>query len=161
MTSAAGSRGARPVDEQWLIKRYANRKLYDTVERRFTSLSRIRALVRDGVDVLVQDHDTGEDLTAETLSQALGRRRRDAEPDEDAPALGLLADLIRAPGKLARAVAEHDRGVDEIRDLRREVQALAETLDKLLEDKSTDADADPNVDSAASGEADGAEASER
>jgi hypothetical protein len=157
MTSAAGSAGERPPDEQWLIKRYANRKLYDTVERRFTSLSRIRALVRDGVDVLVQDHDTGEDLTAETLSQALGRRRRGSEPEDDAPALGLLADLIRAPGKLARVVAEHDRGVDEIRDLRREVQALAETLDKLLESKSTEADAD----SAASGDVNGEQASGR
>lgn len=155
MTSAAGSAGERTPDDQWLIKRYANRKLYDTVERRFTSLPRIRALVRDGVDVLVQDHDSGEDLTAETLSQALGRRRRGTEAEDDAPTLGLLADLIRAPGKLARAVAEHDRGVDEIRDLRREVQALAETLDKLLEGKSTDTDAEiaapPDTNGAQSG----------
>lgn len=38
-----------------------------------------------------------------------------------------------ALGKLARAVAEHDRGVEEVGDLRREVRALIQTLDKLLE----------------------------
>lgn len=130
MTSSART---PPSAEPWVIKRYANRKLYDTVERSFTSLARIRRLVRDGVDVLVLDHDTGEDRTAETLSHALGRRRRD--DDEEEPGLGLLSELIRAPGRLAQAVSDHDRDVDEIRDLRREVQALAETLDRLLEDR--------------------------
>lgn len=136
MMSAADPESGRQPGEPWLIKRYANRKLYDTVERRFTSLSRIRALVRDGVDVVVIDHDTGEDRTAETLSQSIGRRRRGVDTD-DLPGLGLLADLIRAPGKLARVVAEQDeRGVDEIRDLRREVQELADTLDQLLADRT-------------------------
>jgi len=87
--------------------------------------------------VLVIDHDTGDDLTAETLSQSLGRRKRGVDT-EDVPGLGLLSDLIRAPGKLARAVSESDRehDVDEIRSLRREVQALADTLDRLLDDKT-------------------------
>jgi polyhydroxyalkanoate synthesis repressor PhaR len=119
-------------DTPRMIKRYANRKLYDTVERRFTSLSRIRALVRDGLDVVVLDHDTGEDRTAEILSQALSRRRKDADQD-DVPGLGLLSELIRAPGRLARAISDDERDVSEIRDLRREVQALSETLDRLLE----------------------------
>lgn len=137
MTSAADPGSGRQPDEPWLIKRYANRKLYDTVERHFTSLARIRSLVRDGVDVLVIDHDTGEDRTAETLSQSIGRRRRGVDTD-DLPGLGLLADLIRAPGKLARAVTDQDRGIDEIRDLRREVQELADTLDQLLADRVED-----------------------
>ena len=124
----------RPPDWQTprTIKRYANRKLYDTVERRFTSLAHIKALIRDGVEVVVVDHDTGEDRTVETLSQALGRRRR-AAGDEDTPGLGLLSELIRAPGKLARAIADEERDVDEIRALRSEVQVLSETLDRLLE----------------------------
>jgi hypothetical protein len=144
MTSAADPTSARQPGEPWLIKRYANRKLYDTVERRFTSLSRIRTLVREGVDVLVIDHDTGEDRTAETLSQSIGRRRRGVDTD-DLPGLGLLSDLIRAPGKLARAVADQDRGVDEIRDLRREVQELADTLDQLLEHRSAEVDKNGNA----------------
>jgi polyhydroxyalkanoate synthesis repressor PhaR len=135
MTSAADPADPPRSEEPWLIKRYANRKLYDTVERRFTSLSRIRTLVRDGVDVLVIDHDTGEDRTAETLSQSIGRRKRGVDTD-DLPGLGLLSDLIRAPGKLARAVADQDRDVEEIRGLRREVQELVDTLDQLLAAKS-------------------------
>lgn len=114
-----------------LIKRYANRKLYDTVERRFTSLAHIRELVRDGIDVLVLDHNTGADRTAETLSQALGRRK--AEDDEDeGPALGLLSELIRAPGRLARALKDDEQDIAELRDLRSQVHALTKTLDELV-----------------------------
>ena len=129
---------AQSSDSERLIKRYANRKLYDTVERRFTSLSHIRTLVRDGVDVLVLDHDTGADLTAETLSQALGSRRRGADDEDDVPGLGLLSELIRAPARLARAMSDDERDVDEIQALRRQVQALSQTLDGLLERSSGD-----------------------
>lgn len=116
-----------------LIKRYANRKLYDTVERRFTSLAAIRELVRDGVDVLVLDHDTGVDRTTETLSQALGRRKPGTETDDDdGPALGLLSELIRAPGRLARALKDDEQDIAELRDLRSQVHALTKTLDDLV-----------------------------
>jgi len=47
-----------------LIKRYANRKLYDTGSGELTSMRRIEELVRDGIDIRVVDHDTGEDMTS-------------------------------------------------------------------------------------------------
>lgn len=54
-----------------LIKKYANRKLYDTVEKRYISLRGIAALVRDGEEVQVVDNETGEDITTVVLSQIL------------------------------------------------------------------------------------------
>jgi polyhydroxyalkanoate synthesis repressor PhaR len=54
-----------------LIKRYPNRKLYDTETRRYITLEGIAALIRQGQEVSVVDHATGEDLTALTLSQII------------------------------------------------------------------------------------------
>ncbi len=53
------------------IKRYSNRKLYDTEEKRYITLDQIATLVRDGLDIKVIDNQSGEDLTTVTLSQIL------------------------------------------------------------------------------------------
>lgn len=54
-----------------LIKRYPNRKLYDTEDKRYVTLNDVARLVRDGEEVQVADHTTGEDLTAITLTQII------------------------------------------------------------------------------------------
>jgi len=54
-----------------VIKRYENRKLYDTENRRYVSLEEIGGLVRDGVDVQVVDNVSGQDITAQTLTQVI------------------------------------------------------------------------------------------
>jgi len=54
-----------------LIKRYPNRKLYDTDARRYITLEEIAELVQRGDDVQVVDHASGADLTALTLSQVV------------------------------------------------------------------------------------------
>ena len=51
-----------------LIKRYPNRKLYDTEAKQYVTLEQIAELIRSGKDVQVIDHESGEDLTALTLS---------------------------------------------------------------------------------------------
>ena len=53
------------------IKRYANRKLYDTSLRRYVNLVEISALVQKGTEVRVVDSRTGDDITKVTLSQIL------------------------------------------------------------------------------------------
>jgi len=53
-----------------LIKRYANRKLYDTASGRYVTLEEIAAVVRGGEDVRVVDHASGSDLTSLVLLQA-------------------------------------------------------------------------------------------
>ena len=50
------------------IKRYANRKLYDTRDSRYVTLDHIAAMVRAGDDVRVVDNTTRADLTTATLT---------------------------------------------------------------------------------------------
>lgn len=53
------------------IKRYPNRKLYDTESKQYVTLQGIAELIRDGHEVQVVDHMTNEDLTAVTLTQII------------------------------------------------------------------------------------------
>jgi polyhydroxyalkanoate synthesis repressor PhaR len=54
-----------------LIKRYPNRKLYDTASKRYIALEGISDLIRQGNGVKIVDHLTGEDLTTVILSQVI------------------------------------------------------------------------------------------
>jgi polyhydroxyalkanoate synthesis regulator phasin len=55
--------------ERHIIKKYANRKLYDTRTSSYITLEGIAGLVRDGHEIRVVDRETGQDLTQVTLSQ--------------------------------------------------------------------------------------------
>jgi hypothetical protein len=55
--------------ERHIIKKYANRKLYDTQTSSYVTLEGIAGLVRDGHEIKVVDRETGQDLTQVTLSQ--------------------------------------------------------------------------------------------
>lgn len=59
-----------------IIKRYGNRKLYSTDDRRYVTLDRVAELVRGGEDVQVVSHVTGADLTAQTLAQVIYEEER-------------------------------------------------------------------------------------
>jgi polyhydroxyalkanoate synthesis repressor PhaR len=54
-----------------IIKRYPNRKLYNTEAKQYITLDGIAELIRSGQEVQVTDHATGEDLTALTLTQII------------------------------------------------------------------------------------------
>lgn len=54
-----------------VIKRYPNRKLYNTEAKKYVTLDGIAELIRDGQEVQITDHQTGEDLTAVTLTQII------------------------------------------------------------------------------------------
>jgi polyhydroxyalkanoate synthesis repressor PhaR len=88
------------------IKRYDNRKLYDTESSEYVSLSDIAELVRRGETVEVVDNATGEDLTAQTLTQIIleeGKEGREVIPSD------LLHQLLRRSGEMV------DEGIDQIR----------------------------------------------
>ncbi len=59
-----------------LIKRYANRKLYDTESKRYITLDGIAEMIRRQQDVKVVDHETGEDITALTQAQIIFEQER-------------------------------------------------------------------------------------
>jgi polyhydroxyalkanoate synthesis repressor PhaR len=54
-----------------VIKRYPNRKLYNTEAKQYITLEEISNLIRDGEEVRVIDNASGEDLTAVTLTQII------------------------------------------------------------------------------------------
>lgn len=54
-----------------IIKRYPNRKLYNTSSKQYITLDGIADLIRNGEDVQILDHTSGEDLTALTLTQII------------------------------------------------------------------------------------------
>lgn len=59
-----------------IVKRYANRKLYDTEAGRYVTLDEIGDAIRRGDEVTVKDHATGADLTAVTLMQVIYEREK-------------------------------------------------------------------------------------
>ncbi|MCA1842884.1 MAG: polyhydroxyalkanoate synthesis regulator DNA-binding domain-containing protein [Actinobacteria bacterium] len=112
-----------------LIKRYANRKLYDTGSGELTSLRRIEELVRDGVDIRVVDHDTGEDMTSEVLVGILGNSMHDGTIEGDTM---LLLSLIRTPNDLMAAMVNDGQRTEELRSMGERVRLLSATIDALL-----------------------------
>lgn len=74
------------------IKRYANRKLYDSEGSHYVSLQDILMLVRDGEDIEVIDSRTGEDLTSVTLAQAMAEEEKS---EGSTLPLDVLKELIK------------------------------------------------------------------
>ena len=59
------------ADEPIIIKKYANRRLYDTSTSAYVTLEHLSTLVRDGKEFTVQDAKTGVDLTRTVLAQII------------------------------------------------------------------------------------------
>lgn len=77
--------------KQVLVKKYSNRRLYDTADSRYITLEELAEIIRRGQDVRVVDAKSHEDLTQQTLTQLIlesGRANRLLP-------LGLLHQLIR------------------------------------------------------------------
>jgi polyhydroxyalkanoate synthesis repressor PhaR len=82
-----------------VIKKYANRRLYDTSGSRYINLEDIAALVRNGKDLQVVDAKTGEDLTRVTLTQIIVE---DAKGQPTGLPLELLRQLIVASDRVGQ-----------------------------------------------------------
>lgn len=74
--------------ETIIIKKYGNRRMYDTTGSRYVNLDDLAALVREGKAVKVVDAKTGKDLTRVTLTQII------TEDAKDQPT-GLPLELLR------------------------------------------------------------------
>jgi len=53
------------------IRRYSNRKLYDTQESHYVTLAQIATIIRAGEEIQVTNKDSGKDLTAATMAQII------------------------------------------------------------------------------------------
>ena len=116
-----------------LIKRYANRKLYNTDTSRYITLKGIAELIEAGEDVRVVDNETGEDITSIALSQILV----DSERESRSVPKTLLSDLIQRGGDalygaLRRGVGDASEGIEELqRNVRRFIHARDEDSHRL------------------------------
>jgi polyhydroxyalkanoate synthesis repressor PhaR len=79
-----------------VIKRYPNRKLYDTEAKSYVTLDQITQLIRNGEEIQVVDHESGEDLTNLTLTQIILEQEKKSS-DGFVPRV-LLTGLIRTGG---------------------------------------------------------------
>jgi len=89
-----------------VVKRYPNRKLYNTAAKRYVSLDILADLIRQGEDVQVLDHVTGDDVTVLVLAQIIAEQERKQGGFLPLP---LLTGWIQAGGEtltsLRRAMA--------------------------------------------------------
>ena len=72
------------------IKKYANRRLYDTAQSVYITLADLAQMVQSGVAVKICDAKSGEDLTSVTLLQILAERQQDGVTILSPEALAIL-----------------------------------------------------------------------
>jgi polyhydroxyalkanoate synthesis repressor PhaR len=89
-TTAAQAAAEKP---RRVIKRYSNRKLYDTKDSRYVTLLQIAEMVRTGEEVQIIDNNTKEDLTEVTLAQIIYEEQKQKASSRNVP-LQTLKELI-------------------------------------------------------------------
>ena len=135
-----------------IVKRYENRKLYDTEDGKFVSLHDIAELIRGGIDIKVIDKKTDQDISSQTLTQVIfeeGKRGRNPFSTE------ILHDVIRwnvtvldgtmqqlrqkigslVPKQISKVMTK--TVTSEEQDLADRVAALEKMLAKLTDTKDT------------------------
>ncbi|MCX7707880.1 MAG: pesticidal protein Cry15Aa [Anaerolineae bacterium] len=111
-----------------VIKRYPNRKLYDTAAKQYISLDRVAEMIRAGQEVQVVDHATGEDLTTLTLMQIIVEQEK---RHSGFLPVNVLTDLVQAGGNTLAALRRGLLGPME--ELRRQVdEEIARRVEKLV-----------------------------
>ncbi len=115
-SKAAGQAAKEPK----IIKRYTNRKLYDTVESRYVTLDEIAEMVKQGVEVKIVDNRTKEDLTSVTLAQIIFEE----EKKKNQMPLAVLREIIRHPGESISGFFQ--------KEIAPRVQSIREDAERLL-----------------------------
>lgn len=80
------------MKEAKIIKRYQNRKLYDTHESSYVTLEEIAKMIKNGEELRVIDNKTKNDITAATLTQLLYESEKKSKTQ---PSVELLKEIIR------------------------------------------------------------------
>lgn len=83
------------MEKKRKIKKYSNRKMYDTDQKQYITLDQLSDLIKAGEEVIIEDNDTGEDITSSVLSQILSREK---PKGENGVHVGILTQLLRKGG---------------------------------------------------------------
>jgi polyhydroxyalkanoate synthesis repressor PhaR len=102
----SGNDASSDRKEPKVIKRYTNRKLYDTVESRYVTLDEIAQMIKAGAEVKIIDNRSKEDLTSVTLAQIIfeEEKKRSQMP------LSVLREIIRHGGEAVAGFYQEKAG---------------------------------------------------
>jgi polyhydroxyalkanoate synthesis repressor PhaR len=89
------------MSEPRVIKKYPNRRLYDTAESRYITLADIRKLVVENVDFVVVDKKTQSDITRSILLQVIAEQEHVGDP---LMSRDFLSQVIRSYGGVMQGV---------------------------------------------------------
>jgi polyhydroxyalkanoate synthesis repressor PhaR len=118
-TSAGGQTGeTKPI----VVKKYANRRLYNTATSSYVTLEDLAKLIKDGGDFVVHDAKTGEDITRSVLTQIIVEQE---QKGQNLLPISFLRQLIGfygdsmqflVPGYLEQAMVSFARNQEQMRD---------------------------------------------
>ena len=116
--------------EPKVIKRYTNRKLYDTVESRYVTLDEIAQMIKGGAEVKIIDNRSKEDLTSVTLAQIIfeEEKKRSQMP------LGVLREIIRHGGEAVAGFYAEKAGtlVGKVAELKSKTESIRDDLSEKV-----------------------------
>lgn len=121
-----------------LIKRYSNRKLYDTDSSTYVTLEDIEEMVRDGEEVQIVDKSTGEDITSATLAHIVLEQQK-INPSFPVSVLrGIIQSgedfFTRLQSPVVQFREEFRRGAETIEEGSRAVREFIENTRQSLDD---------------------------
>ena len=90
------------VDEPVIVKKYANRRLYNTRSSSYITLDDLARMVREGVEFKVLDAKTGSDITHQILTQII--MEEESSGGEQMLPIGFLRQLISMYGNSMQAM---------------------------------------------------------
>jgi len=118
-----------------LVKRYGNRKLYDTSESRYVTLEEIGRWVKAGEEVKILENDTGEDLTEEERRKSgllSLRMLREIIQHGEAALQGLAATVDRGMEVIRSAPERAGRRVQELTQVGERLGQLQRVVDETV-----------------------------
>jgi polyhydroxyalkanoate synthesis repressor PhaR len=112
-----------------LIKRYSNRKLYDTERSSYVTLEEISQMVRDGSELRIVDNKSGEDITSVTLAQIVFEQEK---KDKRTLPMQALRDMIRSPSDFISRLSR------DVSDMREDAKSQVEKVKRTAAQQQAD-----------------------
>ena len=119
------------MEKAKIIKRYQNRKLYDTDASCYVTLDEIAEMIQQGEEVMVVDNRNQKDITAATLTQIIFEKQKRSE--SPVPISTLRHIIQQGDGSFSSFLAKSSDGnqMEVIRALESQVRDLTTKLDAI------------------------------
>ena len=119
------------MEKAKIIKRYQNRKLYDTDASCYVTLDEIAEMIQQGEEVTVVDNRNQKDITAATLTQIIFEKQK--KSDNPVPIATLRHIIQQGDGSFSAFLAKSADGnqLEVVRELETQVKDLSGKLDAL------------------------------